>query len=69
MKFIIKKGEIEMGKYKYQIILSFNKEKGISDIKSILFDKRPTEEEAEQGKELYGADSYRIVEVENITLK
>ena len=50
---------------KYKIILSFSKEKGISDIESILLDKRPTEEEAEKGRELYRADSFRIVEVKS----
>lgn len=46
----------------WQVIL-YNLKNGDAELKSLVVDKKPTEEEAEFGRILYGAEHYEIVEV------
>lgn|GEM_PF-4379531 len=46
----------------YQVIL-YNLKSGLDKLESLIIDKKPSEEEAELGRALYGAERYEIVEV------
>lgn len=47
---------------KYRVVL-YNLKNGLEKLESEIIDKRPSDEEAEMGRILYGAERFEIVEV------
>lgn len=47
---------------KYQVVL-YNLKNGLEKLEGVITDQRPTNETAELGRMLYGAERYEIVEV------